>query len=146
METERIHATAVALGSQAILLVGPPGAGKSDLALRLIDRGGVLIADDQVMLSRDGPSLLAAPPDRLAGLLEIRGVGIVRRPFVRHRPIVLILDLAAPVERLPPAPEEWPRRRLLGVDVPRLPLVPFEASAPLKVDAAIRLLAGGDGV
>lgn len=147
MTAAMVHATAIALGGQALLLVGPPGSGKSDLALRLIDRGAILIADDQVCLTREGDELLASAPESLAGLVEMRGIGIVPRPFARNIPVAMILDLGAPVERLPPPPGEWPRRTKLGVALPVLPLAPFEASAPLKVEAALALLLqeGGRG-
>lgn len=137
-----LHATAVALGQRGLLLVGPPGAGKSDLALRLIDRGAFLVADDQVRIARVGHRLLASPPEKLAGLVEMRGVGIVRRPFAINMPIVLICDLAGAVERLPPPPAEWARRCIEGIALPVLALAPFEASAPLKIETALRLLVG----
>jgi serine kinase of HPr protein (carbohydrate metabolism regulator) len=128
-----IHATAVSIGGRAVLLAGPPGSGKSDLALRLIDRGAVLIADDRVVVVRDGAAVLASPPATLAGLIEVRGVGIVAAPHVAGVPVALVVDLAAAPERLP-APAT---RDVAGVAVPAVALAPFEASAALKVEAAL---------
>lgn len=126
------HATCVEIEGSGVLLRGPSGSGKSDLALRLIERGARLVADDQVLLSAEDGAVWAAPPPEIAGKMEVRGVGIVA---MRHAPrcrVDLVCDLveAARVPRLP-APE---REELLpGCFVPRLALHPFEASAPLKL-------------
>lgn len=131
----RVHATCVARGGRAVLLFGPPGSGKSDLALRLIDRGWALVADDQVELTLDGGLLHAAPPVTIAGRIEMRGVGIVGRAHLSAVPVVLAFDLVAMPERLPE-----PERRVVGGAVlPCLALAPFEPSAALKVEAALTL-------
>ena len=88
-----IHASCVALEGKGLLLRGAPGAGKSDLALRLIEGGARLVADDQVALTSTGEILLAAPPARIAGLLEVRGIGIVSMDFVTQCPVHLVVDL-----------------------------------------------------
>jgi len=140
--TTFVHATCVALRAgrswHGILLRGPSGAGKSDLALRLVEGGGRLVADDQTALVPQGSGLVATPPGTLAGLLEVRGVGIVKlgrtRLLARAR-IALLVDLVPPdrIERLPdPA-----RETLLGVDLPLVALAPFEASAPAKLHLAL---------
>ena len=118
-----------------MLLRGAPGAGKSDLALRLIEGGAVLVADDQVALTSDGDVLLAAPPARIAGLLEVRGVGIVSMEFVPQCPVHLVVDLAAAnaIERMP----EPASVALCGHRVRRALLAPFEASTPAKVRLAL---------
>ena len=138
-----IHATAVAIGSgtsrHAVLLTGPSGTGKSDLALRLIDRGAMLIADDRVALSRDGACVLASPPPTLAGLIEVRGIGIVAMPYIADVPIALVIDLAGTPDRLP----EPATRDLLGVAIRVVVLAAFEASAPLKVERALTASGGG---
>ena len=132
-----LHATAVAVGvdgdRRAVLLIGPSGSGKSDLALRLIDRGAVLIADDRVALRRDGDRLLAAPPPAIAGLIEIRGVGIVAVSFVADIPVALLVDLALAPVRLPDAAT----RDIDGVAVPVIGLDAREASAAIKVEWAL---------
>lgn len=137
-----VHATAVAVEGGAVLLRGPPGAGKSDLALRLIDAGAHLVADDQVELRRLGPRVVAAAPPPLAGLIEIRGVGILRVEAVPRAPLVLIADLvvAGEVERLPAPRFET----VLGVVLPRVALAPFEASAAAKLRFARGILGAGD--
>lgn len=140
--TTYVHATCVALRAgrnwRGILLRGPSGAGKSDLALRLVEQGGRLVADDQTALVPQGRGLVATPPGTLAGLLEVRGVGIVKlgRPQLLARAtIALLVDLVPPdrIERLPdPA-----RETLLDVDLPVVALAPFEASAPAKLRLAL---------
>ena len=135
-----LHATAVAIRGHAVLLIGPPGSGKSDLALRLIDRGAVLIADDRVVLTRVGDDLIAAPPATIAGLIEVRGVGLIAVPHVAGVRVALVVDLAAPPERLP----EAMMHPVAGIRVPAVALDAFEASAPLKVERA--LTAFGTGV
>ena len=143
-ETLLVHATAVAIdtaaGLRAVLIRGPSGAGKSDLALRLIDAGARLVADDQSEVSRRGGLLIVRSPAAIAGLIEVRGIGIVRVEPVAEAPLALIADLVPPesVERLPSRAME----RVLGVDVPRLAVTPFEASAAAKVALAVRALAG----
>ncbi len=95
----QIHASCVARGGWGVLLLGEPGVGKSSLALRLIARGFVLVADDRVDL-RDR---IASPPDVLAGLIEVRGVGLVRLPHEAPRPVALAVSLGRTAERLPQA-------------------------------------------
>ncbi len=136
-----LHATAVAIDGEAILLRGPPGSGKSDLALRLIDGGAQLVADDQTVLRRAGDRVLASAPPAICGLLEVRGVGIVRVEATDQAPLVLIADLilSGGVERMPERRVET----ILGLSVPVTDLAPFEASAPAKLRLLRRALAAG---
>ena len=136
-----VHATCVAIGGQGVLLRGAPGAGKSDLALRLIEEGAVLVADDQVALTNTGEALLAAPPARIAGMLEVRGIGIVRMDFLPQCPVRLVVDLVPPeaVERMPEAGTV----DLCGHGIAQVQLAPFEASAPAKVRLALSRVAAG---
>ncbi len=137
----RLHATAVALGGRGVVLTGPPGSGKSDLALRLIDRGAILIADDQILAeARDG-ALWLSPPPAIAGLIEVRGVGLVRVSCASDVPASLLVRLVGPVPRLPEAETV----ELGGVAIPALTLAPFEASAALKVERALALADAGQG-
>jgi serine kinase of HPr protein (carbohydrate metabolism regulator) len=140
-----IHGTCVALGEKAAVLTGPPGSGKSDLALRFIHQTSreldpALVADDQIFVTNEDGRLVAKAPDTIAGRIEIRGVGILPVAFRREAHIGLFVDLAAPqdVPRLPPEP--LPAREILGVRVPVIALAPFEASAPIKLKFAIMTL------
>jgi serine kinase of HPr protein (carbohydrate metabolism regulator) len=130
-----VHATCVEIGGHAVLIRGPSGGGKSDLALRLIDGGAVLVADDQTNITVEGGRLFAAVPETIAGMIEVRGLGIVRLPYRARAPLALVIDLVQPkdVERLP----EPSSASLLGVMVPRLALAAFEASAAAKVRLAM---------
>lgn len=95
-----IHASCVAIDGRGVLLAGASGAGKSDLALRLIDGGGKLVADDQVQLHVEDGRLVASPPSQLEGLLEIRFAGLIRLPFEKNVPIELVIDLVPDGEGL----------------------------------------------
>ena len=134
-----VHGTTVAIDGRAVLLRGPSGSGKSDLALRLIDAGARLVADDQSELRRIGDAIAVRAPAVLSGLIEVRGVGLVRCEPVSDAPLALIVDLVAAeaVERLPSPCSE----KMLGVELPRLALAPFEASAPAKLRVALRAAA-----
>ncbi len=121
------------------MLLGPSGSGKSDLALRLIDRGAVLISDDQVEIALEAGRLTASPPPPIAGLIEARGIGLLRLPYLTKAPLVLAVELVARalVERLPD-PAAW------TCDLGQLPLLrldPFADSTPAKLRLA---LMGGD--
>lgn len=144
-EPEIVHATCVALGRKAALLRGPSGSGKSDLALRflfLARRGPAaleppaLVADDQVLVRRDGDRVLATAPESIKGQIEVRGVGIVGVKLVAEAEVVLVVDLVEPgqVERLP---SSGPTAQLAGIDLPLLRLAPFEVSAPIKLALAL---------
>src|SRR6267142_6908670 len=113
-----LHATAVAIDGRAILLRGASGSGKSDLALRLIDAGARLVADDQSELWRQGAAIIVRAPSAIAGLIEIRGIGIFRVDTVEEAPLALVADLKAPelIERLPPPATE----RIFDLDLPRI--------------------------
>jgi HPr kinase/phosphorylase len=129
-----VHATAVSIAGGAILLRGPPGAGKSDLALRLIDGGARLVADDQAELRRSGKHILVSAPIAIAGLIEVRGIGILRVDAVDEAPLALVVDLVPPeeIERLP----EKRFEQILGLSIPLIALAAFEASAPAKLRLA----------
>src|SRR5690348_15568564 len=133
------HGTCVEIGGVGILLRGPPGSGKSDLALRLIDRGARLVADDQTELRRDGAAVVASAPSAIAGLIEIRGFGIFEVPRAPSTPIALVVDLvpAEEVERMPEP--TW--CGYLDCRLPLMRLAPFEASAGAKLRAALRAVA-----
>ncbi|HEY3910585.1 MAG TPA: HPr kinase/phosphatase C-terminal domain-containing protein [Stellaceae bacterium] len=134
-----VHATAVAIDGEALLLRGPAGAGKSDLALRLIDGGARLVADDQAVLRRLGDRVLVRAPAVIAGLIEVRGFGIVRVEAIQEAPLALIVDLL-PSDRI----ERMPQRRVepvLGLEIGLIELAAFEASAAAKLRLVRRALA-----
>ncbi len=141
-----VHATSVAMKTgrrwRAVLLRGPSGSGKSDLALRLIEGGARLIADDQTHLAKKGHALIASPPPALAGMIEVRGVGIVklaRGQLLAEAALALLVDLVRPeeVERMP----EPARETLQDVALPRLALAAFEASTVAKLRLALARIA-----
>ena len=139
-----IQATCVVIEGAGVLLRGPPGSGKSDLALRLIDAGATLVADDGVELRCEGDAVVAclpaAAPDSVRGRIEVRGLGIAPVPTLAETRLGLVVDLvpADAVERLPlPATAE-----LLGTKLPLLRLHGLEPSAPAKVRLAVRAGAG----
>jgi HPr kinase/phosphorylase len=140
-----VHATALAIGAAGVLLRGPSGSGKSDLALRLIDGGALLIADDQVVLRRDGVQVIAGFPDAapagLRGRLEIRGLGLMAVAPAAAAPLALVIDLqpGQKPERLPPPASA----EILGVALPLLRLDPFVASAAAQVRLAVGTLRQG---
>jgi serine kinase of HPr protein (carbohydrate metabolism regulator) len=134
LSSDVIHASTISIGDRAVLLAGKSGAGKSDLALRLIDRGAILIADDYTEVRRHDGRLYAVAPTRLAGQIEVRGIGIVEMPYVGETEVGLIVDLDGAIERMPqPA-----TRQLAGVEVPIASLAPFETSAAIKVELLLR--------
>ena len=132
-----IHASCVAINHQAVVITGAPGSGKSDLALRLIDSGAELIADDQTALHVDGNRLMAAPPPAIAGLLEVRQIGILRLPYCAAAPVVLHVDLAAPSEKLERLPPDSTITDYLGCAIRTLKLLAFAASTPAKIRVAL---------
>lgn len=136
-----VHGTAVAVRGAGVLLLGPSGSGKSDLALRLIDRGAMLVADDRVQIEVAGGRLRMSAPAAIAGLAEVRGVGVLRFPVLAGVVAALAVDLEGAVERLP----EETRMTVAGVSLPAIRLRAFEASAPLKVELALAQLAAGRG-
>ncbi len=140
MSQEQIHGTCVAIDGLAVLIRGSSGAGKSDVALRLMDKGATLVADDRVNLTLKNETLEASPPNNLAGKLEVRGIGIIERPYVSAVPISLVVDLASPseIDRMPEAQTV----NLHGVILPLTRLTPFEASTPLKVKLALQIAHG----
>ncbi len=134
LSSDRLHATSVAIGGLAVLIEGPSGAGKSDLALRLIDRGAVLVSDDQTLVLRSGKTLVARAPTEIAGRMEVRGIGIVAMPHVDDVPVGLVVRLDGQVERMP----DRRIRRVAGVEVRELHLDALHASAPIKIEMVLR--------
>jgi HPr kinase/phosphorylase len=134
---ETLHATTVAIDGAGVMLRGPSGSGKSDLALRLIDRGARLVADDRTVLSLCEGMVQASAPPGSGAKMEVRGLGVVRVPDAAPAPLRLVVDLApgGDFERMPTG--AW--ATLLGVPIPMLRLDAFEASADAKVRLAVRL-------
>lgn len=131
--SETLHATCVAIAGRAILIEGASGSGKSDLALRLIDRGALLVSDDYTEVRRTDGFVSATAPPTIAGKIEVHGLGIVAMPHLQTAPVALVVRLTSDVARMP----ESGRRRIAGLDIARLDLLPHEASAPLKVELAL---------
>jgi HPr kinase/phosphorylase len=142
---EQIHATAVDVSGKGVLLYGPSGSGKSDLALRLMDRGASFIADDQVVLTLARRGLKAEAPERLRGFMEVRGLGIVSRPVAGSSLIALVVELVV-AEDVPRLPEKA-FKTLLGKKIPLIRLNAFEVSAPIKIELAVgdTSIIGGTG-
>lgn len=146
-ETRTLHGSCVAVYGRGVLLLGAPGRGKSDLVLRLIDQPGYglsgilrpsrLVADDQVVITRQGSALIASAPPALAGRLEVRGLGVVMVPTVDCAALALAVQLsrAADIERMP----EFPGTpfQCLGLDLPLVQIDPSAASAPARIRAAL---------
>lgn len=131
--TRQIHATCVATVAGGVLLLGASGSGKSDLALRLIDRGAKLVSDDQVVVRREDDKLFAATTGAMFGKLEVRGVGICDVPAQRETVVTLIVRLGDDEDRLPDARTET----LEGISLPLLRLAPHRATAPIKIELAL---------
>lgn len=130
-----LQASAVAIAGRALLIEGSPGSGKSTLALELIDRGAQLIGDDGVQLCREGNTIIVSPPPNIAGLIEIRGVGLASLACV-SAPLALGISLA---EEAPRLPERAAMRELLGLNIPWLPLLMNAGSLSLRAEWALRL-------
>lgn len=132
--SDRLHATTVAIDGMAVMIEGASGSGKSDLALRLIDRGAVLVSDDQTLVVRSGKTLLARAPTTIAGRIEVRGIGILAMPHVADVPVGLLVRVDGAIERMP----ERRARKIAGIYVRQFAVDPFHASAPIKVELALR--------
>ena len=131
---ETLHASTVALDGRAVVISGPSGSGKSDLALRLLDRGFMLVSDDRTLVRKDGDKLVASAPPNIAGKLEIRGIGIVDMDTVGDVPVALLVELTSDIQRLPDDNRDRP---VLGVRVPLISIDAMSASAPTKVALAL---------
>jgi serine kinase of HPr protein (carbohydrate metabolism regulator) len=140
-DSASVHASAVKIGHSAVLIRGPSGAGKSRLAFELIMAGragvvapAVLVGDDRVHLAKVGGEIVVRPARVLAGLIEIRGLGIRRCDFVEHATVGLVVDLGADdAERLPPSGAL--KACISGVELPRIPVAPGWTALPLVVAA-----------
>lgn len=134
LSSENLHASCVALDGRAILISGPSGSGKSDLALRLIDRGFSLVSDDRTIVRKEGDKVFATAPETIRGKLEIRGVGIVDMDSVASAPVALVIELTSDVQRLPDDSRE---RLILGAAIPLISVDATTASAAAKVAVAL---------
>jgi HPr kinase/phosphorylase len=130
-----VHASAVLAGARAVLIRGPSGAGKSRLALELIESAMVgalpfarLIGDDRVHLEAAAGRLLVRPAESLAGLIEVRGIGIMRLPYEPSAVVGLVVDLAADAERLPDPQHR--QVQISGISLPRLAVAPGSPVLP----------------
>ena len=134
----QLHASCVAVADQGILICGPSGTGKSDLALRLIDEGADLVADDRVDISCKNGQLLASAPENIKGLIEVRGLGLVKVRARTEAVITLVIELKNrhSIERVP----EKDFAEIEGVKIPKIELDPFDISALAKIRL---ILAGG---
>ena len=130
-----LHATCVAIDGRGVLLTGRPGSGKSDLALRLIDRGARLVSDDGTVVEARAFRLFACAPATIVGKIEVRGLGILEVPAVDQVPLCLTVALDRTPPRMPDDP--LPTDMIAGLTLPALALAPFEASAPVKIEQAL---------
>jgi len=135
-----IHATTVSLDGRGVILRGPSGSGKSDLAVRLINEGALLVADDQTILFIESGRLMAQSPAEIAGQMEVRGIGIVKMGPPAIVPVFLLIEMSDPADV--PRLADFEPVELVGQQVPRINLAPFEMSSAAKVKLALRALLG----
>ncbi len=128
------QASCVALDGRAVLIEGPPGSGKSNLALALIDRGAVLIGDDAVTLELQGERLVANPPPNIAGLLEVRNLGLFPFPATSGAPVALVLRFDPAAPRFIETAEQV---ELAGIRLPLIRLWPGGEVLALKAELAL---------
>jgi HPr kinase/phosphorylase len=128
---DQFYATAVIYCGFGILIRGPSGSGKSDLALRLIDDGADLIADDQVVIKAVGQELYLSAPDSLSGLIEVRGIGVIKIEYVSDIRLCLIVELdpSNEIQRIPTIKEEL----IKNIPVPVINMYAFESSVLAKI-------------
>ncbi len=136
----QIHATAISIDGNGVLLCGASGSGKSDLALRLIDDGARLIADDRCDLTIASDQVFVSCPTTIDGLMEVRGIGILKFDTETRAPVALIVKLCEPdqIERLPDDCTDVQ----YGVSIPIIRVAPFEASTPFKIRLALGKILG----
>ena len=127
---KNIHATCISYKNKGILLLGKPGAGKSDLALRMIMREKAkLVSDDRTEISISKGNIYASAPKNIQGLMEVRGLGIKKFPFRKRQKLCLAVKLDSKVDRMPEK-ENFTHE---GVEIPQVTLNPFEASVREKM-------------
>ena len=128
-----IHATCVEINSAGILVLGTSGAGKSDLALRLIEnKNAILVADDRTDIEQIDGAIFAYPPSTIKGLLEVRGVGIVNMPYLEKVQVKLAVNLVDNIEKI----ERMPKNKFYEFSQSKIPMIdiyPFEVSATDKI-------------
>jgi len=134
LSSENLHASCVASNGRAILIAGPSGSGKSDLALRMLDRGFTLVSDDRTIVRKEGSRLITTAPDTIKGKLEVRGVGIVDMETVQNVPLAMVIELTSNIERIPDDSRE---RLILGIGIPLISVDAMNASAASKVSLAL---------
>jgi len=130
-----IHSTAISLNGDGILIKGPSGSGKTDLALRLIESGGKLISDDQVIIKRKAKRLFLSSPKELNGLMQLSGIGIVKTDYVQNIPLELVVKLQ-PYKNLDPFPIKK-EEIIKDLSIPALSLYSFAVSATAKIKVAL---------
>jgi HPr kinase/phosphorylase len=133
----QLHATAIVSKGMGVAIIGASGSGKSDLALRLIDRGAQLVCDDRIELVEIDGEPWMLPATNIAGKIEVRGLGIIEMPYLAQAPLRLIVDLDQPPERYP---DPLPTQEMGGFACPKLCVSAFEASAPIKLELAVQSL------
>ncbi len=138
LSSETIHAACVAIDGRGVLIEARDDAQRTDLLLRLLDRGAMLVADARTACLRRDKELRATPLAGTAGHVEIRGIGPVSVPNLDEVAVTLV---AVVLDAAPRLPEDRRTRHIAGIDVPVIALGPNEPAAPIKVEYAVRALA-----
>lgn len=135
---DTVHATSVAINGDGVLIRGPAGSGKSDLALRLMDSGADLVADDYTLVELIDGRVVISPPQNISGMMEVRGIGVMHIGTFGPAPLIMIVDLVAHelIARLP----EHNNETIMGMDIPLIEVDPFEPSASAKVAIALKAI------
>lgn len=133
---DNIYATCISLNHKGILFIGKSGAGKSDLALRLIEEiGAILVSDDRTDIFAENNSVYASCPEPIKGLLEVRGLGIIKKDFIPQEKIHLIVELVENYNQI----DRLPNKDFFeykGIKIPKIKIYPFETSAVYKIKLA----------
>lgn len=138
LSSETIAAGCVALGGKGVLIEAKTDDCRTDLLLRLIDRGATLVSDARTICRRHDKALVASPPADTAGRIEVRGIGTVERAHFEQAPVALLI---VALDAAPRMPEERRVRRIAGIDVPVLALGPLDPAAPIKAELALKAFA-----